>query len=667
MLGYINKLLIFLPFFVFSNIQDSIQKIELENVIVKSTKVNTNIKLVPLSVTVKDLSITKNYSSKNSFSDFTKSVPGLYTSSSENFSQDLRISLRGFGARSSFGVRGLKLIVDGIPQTTPDGQTQLDNLPLGLISNIEILRGPNSSIYGNSSGGVITINTISNNSQNYYRNSAIFGAYQFQSIGRTRVYDWEDSSLILYYNRKKSNGYRDFGDYKSTLFNIKYLSNLNEKNKIALQINYANNPYEYDPGGLTISEVDDNRRQFRQKNFDYDTFEKVKHLNTGLSWTHLNNDSSFFESYLFYQNRDFNSKLPFKNGGIISLNRDYYGFGTKYSKEYLNENNLRTTVIGIDYSNQFDDRKRYINNLGERGEISFDQIEKFSNIGTYLINQTQYNSGLIIRYSLRYDNNKIGTDSETLINLNKVNPSLGISYTLGEFNNLYFSTGTSFETPTLNELSNNPNGSGLNNNLKSNSAINYELGWRRSSSNMMLEASLYLINSSNEILPYEIEEFPGKNFYQNVGSTNRYGFELSSKFFFDGGKFSLAYTNSKNIFKDFKINDNNLEGKSLPGIPNQILDAEINLYISTLSTLNISNRIIGELYADNKNETQISSYNLLSLSFVRKIFGQNEIYFGINNLLNKEYFDNIRINAFGKRYYEPAPTRNFYIGLNISF
>ena len=137
MLGYTSRLFLILPFFVYSNFQDSIQKIELDDVIVKSTRIDVNKNQAPLSVSVKNLLINKNYTSKSSFSDFTNSIPGVYTSSSNNFSQDLRISIRGFGARSAFGIRGVKIIVDGIPETTPDGQSQLDNLPLSLISNIE--------------------------------------------------------------------------------------------------------------------------------------------------------------------------------------------------------------------------------------------------------------------------------------------------------------------------------------------------------------------------------------------------------------------------------------------------------------------------------------------------------------------------------------------------
>ena len=667
MLGYISRLFLILPFFVYSNFQDSIQKIDLDNVIVKSTRINVKKKQAPLSVSVKNLIINKNYSSKSSFSDFTNLIPGLYTSSSNNFSQDLRISIRGFGARSAFGIRGIKLIVDGIPETTPDGQSQLDNLPLSVISNIEVIRGPSSILYGNSSGGVININTISDNSAAYFRTSAVFGAYQYQSIQRTRVFDWSNSSLVIHYDKRRSNGYRDFSGYKSSILNLKYLRDFDKKNKIVWQINYTDSPYAKDAGGLKLSEVENDRRQSRKNNFDYDTYEKVKHVKTGFSWQHLKDDNSSIDSYLFYQKRDFNSKLPFNYGGIIFLERDYYGLGTKYSKQFSSDNKSRTITLGIDHTNQQDDRKRFKNNLGEKGDNTFDQIEKFKSTGVYLINQTDYKSGLLFRYGVRYDENRIGTDSEAFISLNKFNPSLGISYSINNSNNIYFSTGTSFETPTLNELSNNPNGNGLNKNLNPSSSVNYEVGWRKTNSNLILDATVYFINTDNEILPYELEQFPGKNFYRNVGSTKRYGIEISSQLLFSNGKLNFSYTNAINTFNDFMLDGNDLKGLSLPGIPDQILDIELILNLPKRGTLLFNNRLIGELFADNLNETQVSSYNLLNITYSKKIFNNSEIYLGVNNLLDVNYFDNIRINAFGKRYYEPAPKRNVHFGLNLSF
>ena len=667
MLGYINKLFLLAPFFVFSNLQDSIQIIDLENVIVKSTRINITQKQAPLSVTLKSFNEDRNFSSQSSFSDFIKNTPGVFTTSSNNFSQDMRISIRGFGARSAFGIRGIKLIVDGIPETTPDGQSQLDNLPLGLISNIEILRGPNANLYGNSSGGVISINTLSNPSDKYYRSSGIFGAYQYQSIQRTRVLNWKNSNLIIHYDKRRSNGYRDQSNYKSTILNLKYINELDQKNKIVWQINYTDSPYAYDSGGLKLNEVENDRRQARNNNIDYDTYEKVKHIKTGISWNYKKSENSFFDSYFFYQQRDFYSKLPFNYGGIISIDRDYYGFGTKFTRNKNFENRNNSFLVGVDHLSQSDDRKRFKNNFGIKGDKTLGQMENFDTTGVYLVSQTTFNSGLLLRYGVRYDINSIGIDSNNKVNLDKINPSLGLSYSINSSDNLFFSFGTSFETPTLNELSNNPDGTGFNKDLKSNNAINYEFGWRKSLSNIAFEAVAYITNSDNEILPYEIELFPGKNFYRNVGSTLRQGIELSSSISFKGGMFNLNYTLSKNRFKDFILDGNDLSENLIPGIPSQMLDLEVLFKLSKKSRLILSNRLIGERYADNLNETLVGSYNIFNVKYSKEIFKQSEFSLGVNNLFNEEFYDNIRINAFGKRYYEPAPKRNFYFGINFSF
>jgi iron complex outermembrane receptor protein len=676
MLGYINKILLLTPFVLFSNVQDSIRKINLENVIVKSTKINSTIQQAPLSVTLKSFREEKNFNSQSSFSDFIKNTPGIFTTSENNFSQDLRISIRGFGARSAFGIRGVKLIVDGIPETTPDGQSQLDNLPLGLVSNIEILRGPNANLYGNSSGGVISINTLTMPSEKYYRYSGIFGAYQYQSLQKTRILDWNTSSLIIHYDKRRSNGYRDQSGYKSNILNLKYINDLDNNNKIVWQINYTDSPYAYDSGGLKLSEVENDRRQARKNNIDYDTYEKVKQIKTGVSWNYRKSENLYVDSYFFYQNRDFLSKLPFNYGGIINLDRNYYGLGTKITKKSSFENRQRTLVLGIDHLNQSDDRRRYKNEFGDKGEITLDQIEKFKTTGVYLVNQALYSSGLLLRYGVRYDINNIGIHSD-FVKLDKLNPSVGLSYSVGSRNNVFFSFGTSFETPTLNELSNNPNGTlcpsacpklpSYNNELTSNYSQNYEVGWRNSSSKLILEAVAYITNSNNEILPYELEQFPGKNFYQNVGSTLRRGLELSSQFFFDRGKLNLSYTLSKNEFKDFVLDGNNLSDNLIPGIPTQMLDLDIVFNLTRGRSLIISNRLIGERYADNENETLVSSFNLFNLKYAKEILRNSEVFIGANNLFNQEYYDNIRINAFGKRYYEPAPKRNLYFGINLSF
>ena len=673
MSGYISRVIFLLPLFSFGAIQnDTINRINLDEIIVKSAKIISNKKTTPLSISSKNLSDDQVFAQQLSLQEYLNNIPGVFTTSANNFSQDLRLSIRGFGARSSFGIRGIKIIVDGIPQTSPDGQTQLDNLPIGIMESLEVIRGPAANLYGNSSGGVITINTISGDGQNKTNYKAIFGAYDYKSVMRLKTYNWDKTDLVVYYDTKESNGYRQFSGFKNKTINLKVSHRFSEKSNLVYQLNSANSPYAYDSGGLNIEEVNQDRRSARQRNIDYKTKETVKHLKTGLSWSLDINDRANIQSFAFYQHRDFYSLLPFGFGGIISLDKNVFGFGSRLQNKKTQNNYVNTFQLGFDYSNQKDQRDRYRNNSGEEGENVFSQLEKFSSLGLYILNQAEFENGVLLRLGSRFDSNKIATDNmnESII-LNKLNPSIGITYNTNNRSNLFITVGTSFETPTLNELSNNPTGGmGFNKDLEPISSLSYEYGWKGNFSNSSLEIIGYNILSSNEILPFELEEYPGKNFYRNVGETLRSGLELNWNYSLSSAAIQLSYTISDNKFKSYEINDSQLKGKKIPGIPNQLFDLSVLFKFQEELNLKMDYQLVGKRFADNLNLTEIESHSLLTLKISKPFYVKRiklNSFIGVNNILNEKYFDNIRLNAFGKRYYEPAPNRNVYLGADISF
>ncbi len=673
MSGYISRVIFLLPLFSFGAIQnDTINRINLDEIIVQSAKIISNKKATPLSISSKNLSDDQIFAQQLSLQEYLNNIPGVFTTSANNFSQDLRLSIRGFGARSSFGIRGIKIIVDGIPQTSPDGQTQLDNLPIGIMESLEVIRGPAANLYGNSSGGVITINTISGDGQNKTNYKAIFGAYDYKSVMRLKTFNWDKTDLVIYYDTKESNGYRQFSGFKNKTINLKVSHRFSERSNLVYQLNSTNSPYAYDSGGLNIEEVKQDRTNARQRNIDYKTKETIKHLKTGLSWSLDINERANIQSFAFYQHRDFYSLLPFGFGGVISLDKDVFGFGSRLQNKKKQNNYLNTFQLGFDYSNQKDQRDRYRNNLGEEGENVFSQLEKFSSFGLYILNQAEFENGVLLRLGSRFDSNKIATDNmnESII-LNKLNPSIGITYNTNNRSNLFITVGTSFETPTLNELSNNPTGGmGFNKDLEPISSLSYEYGWKGNFSNSSLEIIGYNILSSNEILPFELEEYPGKNFYRNVGETSRSGLELSWNYFFSSAALQLSYTISDNKFKSYEINDSQLMGKKIPGIPNQLFDLSVLFKFQKELSLKMDYQFVGKRFADNLNLTEIEAHSLLNFKISKPFYVKRiklNSFIGVNNILNENYFDNIRLNAFGKRYYEPAPKRNIYLGVNISF
>ena len=651
-----------LPLLINAQKKTSTSTITLNEVILKSIKTDKPKKIVPLSLSYINLNNQQKFFQKLSLQEYLISVPGLFTQNANNYAQDLRISLRGFGARAAFGIRGIKIIVDGIPETTPDGQGQLDNLPLGILKNFEVLRGPSASLYGNASGGVIYLNTIdslldSQDIQFQYR----FGDFGFRSYEINTSLKGEKTAAMIHLNRTQTNGFRFNSGFEQNLLNIKVNHKFSSRSTLQLQLNYTNSPRAEDAGGITLENTEIDWRQARQRNIDFDTYESINQFKTGLRWNQKIGGVWDLESYGFYIYRDFLGKLPFENGGIIDLNRNYYGYGTRLNSQKLNHK----FHIGIENNNQRDHRDRYQNLKGYQGDLTFSQLEKFSSLGIYLLDELNLGE-FLIRTNLRFDNLILGASSVIQDQVYRVlNPSIGISYKLNPKQIMYTNFSTSFETPTLSELSANPSGlEGLNLNLKPSKAENYELGWKGNWSRFTLEANLFYILSSNEILPYEIEAFPGRAFYENAGETERFGFEFFGAYKLNSLEFIASLTEASYQFSG----DDLVSKKYLPGVPGSQIYLQVRYFTENNWRIQLTGEHIGSFFANNSNTVQIDSFQKIRVQ-AAKSFRVNKMKIslsgGINNLLNVRYFDNIRLNAFGGRFYEPAPGRNAYFGINI--
>jgi len=268
---------------------------------------------------------------------------------------------------------------------------------------------------------------------------------------------------------------------------------------------------------------------------------------------------------------------------------------------------------------------------------------------------------------LRYDYQRLGTQrGRDEIMLNTFNPSLGFTYTKWGSHVVFISYSSSFETPTLNELSANPlSSTGFNPDLSPSKANNYEMGWRNVTPENTLEVTLYAINTKSEILPYELPAFLGQDFYRNAGKTKRMGIELFWEHQKGPWLWTLTYNYASIKFDDYVLGDQNLSGNHLPGVPQQQLTNFVQYDFSEGWGASLQTQYSGELYADDANQTLIADYFLVNLRWW-KSFNRLSFFGGINNVMNRGYFDNIRINAYGKRHYESAPLRNFYLGININ-
>ena len=643
--------------------QSALATITLSEVALQAPKTETPRNQLPFSLSVQSVDEFQKIYQQLSLQEYLVAVPGLFTQNANNYAQDLRISLRGFGARAAFGIRGIKLIVDGIPETTPDGQGQLDNLPLGLLSSVEVLRGPSASLYGNASGGVLYLNTLDQLENETIQLQSRLGAYGFQSYQLNTSLKGEKTVALLHINRTKTDGFRQYSGFEQTLFNAKIKHRFSSKSTLQLQLNYTDSPRAEDAGGITLEDTEADWSQARQRNVEYDTYESVNQFKSGLRWQQDWGEQWNLDTYGFYTFRDFYGKLPFENGGIIDLTRNYYGFGSRLN--YIQDKHR--WQIGIETAQQADQRDRYLNLNGAQGSLSFSQLESFGSFGIYILDEVRWEK-VLLRTSLRYDDLRLGADSVSEDQTYQIlNPSVGLSYEVAPQLSCFANFSSSFETPALSELSANPSGAeGLNLELEPARALNYELGWKGLWTKTRMEANVFFIESTNEILPYELEAFPGRSFYRNAGATQRWGVEVFGSYQWEQWELQASMTQAQYRFTE----NNTSEGNTLPGIPNSQFFLQVGYTSLQDWQFQLTGEHIGSLYADTANSLQIEAFQKVRLQGGKTIALGNlelNLFAGINNLFDVSYFDNIRLNAFGGRYYEPAPGRNAFFGLSAAF
>ena len=671
-----KKLILFFIFQVVIGYSQTTAKdsIKLEEVIVSITKIRDSIKNTPYSISANDYSNFQNNAQQFYLSEYIERIPGVFISNDNNFAQDSRISIRGFGSRANFGIRGIKLIVDGVPETTPDGQSQIDNLNLELIKNIEVIRGTSSSLYGNSSAGVIKIKSITDFDKNFSKISYSTGSHSQVKKQAFFGIKNKNSYYTVLLGETKAKGYRSYSDFKNSNFNLNFKKNFSENSWLNVNFNIVSSPYAKDAGGLTLNEVTDNRTQARKRNLQYKTEEDINHYKFSSSFNNEISKSVLFSTYTFFSKRYYNGKIPVENGGAIKLNRDYWGIGLNFQI-----NSRAKTHIGIDFGNQNDLRKRFNNIKGEIGDLVLNQYEKFKNLGIYLVNNFQIKN-FTINSGFRYDLNRIEMEdliSENInlhdqITLKSFNPSLGINFKINKNSRVFINTSSGFETPTLNEYSATPIGTGLNKDLKSQKNMGYELG--ASLFNLSKKFSLDIVFfesvTNDEVLSYEDENFPDQKFYNNAGKSKRKGIEIAGLLKLNNTILSSSYSSGDYYFKDFSENSNDYSGNKIPGIPKNIFTLSLEHRTKNNVFLNFNFKNIGEIYADNSNVTKIDKFNTLNFKMGKEYEVSKSViypYLIINNIFQSEYFDNIRINAFGGRYYEPAPKRTIFGGIRVTF
>ncbi len=606
-----------------------------------------------------------------------KQIPGLFFLNRYNFAQDLRASIRGFGARSSFGIRGIKIIVDGIPETLPDGQGSVDGVDIGSARQISVIRGPVSALYGNASGGAILIETERSTGLPFAEFKLIAGEYDYQKpqvkLGGTAG----NLDYLLNVSDTSIEGYRDHSDFDNTQLSGRFDYSLEDDAALVTTIHHTDQPVAKDPGGITLEEAEEDPKQARDRNLQFDAGEVLEQTRIGLSYKRRVDEQSDLQARIYYTTRDFQNRLPFQGSGAVDLERAFSGGGLTsiHSGEFVGQ--PTRWLLGFDYDVQDDDRQRYDNLDGELGPQTLDQNEKVTAFGLFMQNETRITDAAELTVGLRFDEIEFdvsdrfisdGDDSGKII-LDQISPTIGISVNTQADTRYYASISSSFETPTTTEFA-NPGGGGFNQDLDPQQARNIEVGIKTQGSSYRFEIALFHIDVDDELVPFELAGQPGRTFYENAGSSTRNGIEIAyQRNLTRQIELALAYTWSDFKFDEFvDDNGNDFGGKQIPGIPENLLQVDLSWRNNTGYFVSLKNTYTGTLYADNANKAKVKSSMLSDLRIgYRHFYGRWEIdgFVGVNNLFDDDYFNNIRINAFGNRYYEPAAERNGLFGITM--
>lgn len=550
----------------------------LQPVVVTGSRVEQRAFDLPYAIDVVDEDSLRAGGLMVNLSESMAAVPGLTVNNRSNYAQDLQISSRGFGARSSFGVRGLRLYNDGIPATMPDGQGQVAHFDLAGAERVEVLRGPFSALYGNSSGGVIALYSrpVRDRRVEFGLDAARFGTWQARVSVEAPFKDDSGTGFDIRASLShfETDGFRPHSEARRTLGNIR-LGWTGERDQLVVSINRIDQPAD-DPLGLTRAQFSADPRQTASVALPgdtpgqagrFDTRKTVEQDQIGAHWRHrfAGEFGALRESQLTayggrrsvvqYQaipvatqrNPNPPPNTERQPGGVIDFDRDYVGVDGRLVWRWTlpGERHLQL-VAGAAYERSTEDRKGYENFLGDpaapdalgvRGLLRRDERNTVDTTDVYAQGEFEITPRWVATLGLRHGKVDFSSRDRYVVGLNPddsgsldyryTNPVGALQWRLSRELNLYASVGRGFESPTFNELAYRPDGGGgFNSELRAQTSTQFELGakWRPEGSNLLLDAAVFHARTSDEI--GVATNAGGRSAFQNVGRTQRRGAEL---------------------------------------------------------------------------------------------------------------------------------------------
>lgn len=679
--------------------------IQLAPVVVTATRAPADALVVPAAIDVINADEIGRAQAKIDLSETLQRVPGVVARDRQNYAQDLQISIRGFGARATFGVRGVRLYTDGIPATMPDGQGQVSHFSLESAERIEVLRGPFSALYGNASGGVISLFTADAPAEPQFGAGTVFGAYGLRRSSLSLQAPWgaqQDGSFLADIVHVDTDGYRDHSAARRSSAQALLKGSYGEGGSYTLLFNGMDLKAQ-DPQGLNAQELRGNRRAASPGALNFDISKTVRQSQFGARIEQALSEQHDVAVTAYAGNRATTQMLtvpvavqrntPLHGGGAIDLDRDYSGVDARWRWTTNLWERPFSLTAGLEYEVSDEHRRGYENFVGDRigvvGALRRDEMNRVTGRDAYVqaewapaerwrINVGARRSDIEFRSHDRFITDINPDDSGSLTHA-RTSPVAGVLFRATPWLSLYANAGGGFETPTFSELAYRSDGlSGLNNTLSPARSKNYELGLRARTDRMQYSAAVFQSRTEDELVV--VANLGGRSVYGNAGVSRRRGVELAwSGELAPRWQLSSAYTFlDARYLTDFAVcgtppcaSDNLLieGGRHIPGLSRHFAWSELRWSPGSATDVMLEGQFVDRVYVNDANSESAPAYTSFDLAAEHRInIGGLEWrgFARINNLLDRDIIGSVIVNEGNRRYYEPAPGRHWLVGLSAS-
>ncbi len=665
-----------------------------DTVVVSATRSGQSAFDLPLSISSLNQAQLQDGQLQMNLSESLVRIPGIVAQNRQNYAQDLQISSRGFGARASFGVRGLRLYTDGIPATMPDGQGQISHFDLGSAARLEVLRGPFSALYGNSAGGVISLFTEDGAPGMQITPSVIMGSDGTQRIGTKLTGDNGTLNYVVDASSFRTDGYRAHSAAKRDTFNGKLRWHPDADSTLTLVANAVDMPDIQDPLGLTRAQFEADPRQAASTATTFNTRKSVAQQQAGLTYARKVGAGDTAQVMFYRGSRDSTQyqSIPIgpqmaasHPGGVIDLARDYWGVDARWIHRGQLAGGPLTTTLGINYDRLDETRRGFQNfvgtTLGVEGALRRNEDNRIHNFDQYVQMLWEPAEEWLLMAGVRHSVVRINSSDNYIVAGNgddsgatdfaAVTPVIGATWRFTPALNIYVSYGKGSETPTLNELSYRSAGPGLNLGLRAAKNNNLELGFKSLLGQAtQLNVALFAVDTDREIVVDTSSG--GRTTYRNAGRTRRSGLEAVLQTSWGNGlQLMAAYTYLSARYRDSISASPILADNFIPGIPRRSAYVEGSWRHAPsgfMTALELRN--VGKVWINDANSDAAGAYTVVNLRFgLEQTAGGWKLkeFLRVDNLGDRQYAGSVIVNESNQRFFEPAPGRNSLVGISAQF